>query len=60
MAEALALMELHEITHLAILDRMGKVKGIVHLHDILGREAFRLNGGFQLAAGSHCGTDNAV
>jgi arabinose-5-phosphate isomerase len=60
MAEALALMELHEITHLAILDRMGKVKGIVHLHDILGREAFRLNGGFQFAAGSDCGTNNTV
>lgn len=59
MAEALALMELHEITHLAILDRGGKVKGIVHLHDILGREAFRLNGGFQLTPGSHCCTSDA-
>jgi arabinose-5-phosphate isomerase len=58
MAEALALMELHEITHLAILDRKGKVKGIVHLHDILGREAFRLNGGFQLTPGAHRGTNN--
>jgi arabinose-5-phosphate isomerase len=46
-AEALAVMELYEITHLVILDRDQKVKGVVHLHDLLGREEFRLNGGLQ-------------
>jgi arabinose-5-phosphate isomerase len=43
-AEALGMMELHAITHLAIVDEHTKVKGIVHLHDLLGREDFRLNG----------------
>jgi arabinose-5-phosphate isomerase len=43
-AEALGIMELHAITHLAIVDEHKKVKGIVHLHDLLGRENFRLNG----------------
>jgi len=44
-AEALALMELHSITHLAIVDRHIRVKGILHLHDLLGRERFKLNAG---------------
>ncbi len=43
-AEALGLMELHAITHLAIVDEQKKIKGIVHLHDLLGREHFMLNG----------------
>jgi arabinose-5-phosphate isomerase len=43
-AEALGIMELHAITHLAIVDEHKTVKGIVHLHDLLGRENFRLNG----------------
>ncbi len=43
-AEALALMEYYAITHLLILDRERRVKGILHLHDLLGREDFRLNG----------------
>ncbi len=43
-AEALGIMERHAITHLAIVDEHKKVKGIVHLHDVLGRENFRLNG----------------
>ena len=43
-AEALALMELYGITHLAIVDNARRIIGIVHLHDILGREEFRLNG----------------
>ena len=38
-------MELYGITHLIILDREKRVKGVVHLHDLLGREEFRLNGG---------------
>jgi arabinose-5-phosphate isomerase len=53
-AEALALMELHGITHLVVLDRYRKVKGIVHLHDLLGREEFRFHAGNQRTAGSHC------
>jgi len=45
-AEALELMELKAITHLAILNRSKRIKGIVHLHDLLGREEFKVNGGF--------------
>lgn len=52
-AEALGLMELYAITHLVVLDRHNRVKGITHLHDLLGREEFRLNGGFQLTPGPH-------
>ena len=44
-AEALGIMELFGITHLVILDRENKLKGVVHLHDLLGREEFRINGG---------------
>ncbi|MCP4669519.1 MAG: KpsF/GutQ family sugar-phosphate isomerase [Deltaproteobacteria bacterium] len=44
-AEALGLMELNAITHLVIVDRQNRVKGVVHLHDLLGREEFRINGG---------------
>lgn len=46
-AEALQIMELYQITHLVILDDEKRLKGILHLHDILGKEEFRLNGGFQ-------------
>jgi arabinose-5-phosphate isomerase len=45
--EALGIMELYGITHLCIVDRERKVKGVVHLHDLLGREEFKLNGGFK-------------
>jgi arabinose-5-phosphate isomerase len=45
-AEALGIMELYGITHLVILDREKRLKGVIHLHDLLGREEFRLNGGF--------------
>jgi arabinose-5-phosphate isomerase len=48
-AEAIGIMELYEITHLAIVDRQNVVKGVVHLHDLLGRKEFRLNGGFKLS-----------
>ena len=44
-AEALGIMELYEITHLVILDREKRVKGMVHLHDLLGKEEFTFNGG---------------
>jgi arabinose-5-phosphate isomerase len=43
-AEALGIMELYGITHLIILDRENCLKGIIHLHTLLGREEFRLNG----------------
>jgi len=43
--DALGLMEAHGITHLAVVDNHARVKGIVHLHDLLGREGFRINGG---------------
>jgi len=36
--EALELMELNKITVLPVVDERGKVVGIVHLHDILGRK----------------------
>jgi arabinose-5-phosphate isomerase len=44
-AEALGIMELYQITHLVIIDHEKRLKGILHLHDILGKEEFRLNGG---------------
>jgi arabinose-5-phosphate isomerase len=44
-AEALAIMELYQITHLIIIDGAKRLRGILHLHDILGKEEFRLNGG---------------
>jgi len=59
-AEALGLMELYGITHLVILDRDHRVKGAVHLHDLLGREEFRLNGNFAPSARADHRPDNAV
>ncbi len=50
-AEALGLMELYGITHLVIADRRNHVKGILHLHDVLGREEFSVNGGFTRTKG---------
>jgi len=44
-AEALGIMELYGITHLAIVDKHLRIKGIIHLHDLLGRKEFRINGG---------------
>ena len=52
-AEALAIMELYGITHLGIVDRQNRVKGLIHLHDLFGREDFRLNGGIKAPARSH-------
>lgn len=52
-AQALALMELHVITHLIIVDQQRKVKGIVHLHDLLGREEFSLNGNSHSPTGTY-------
>jgi len=44
-AEALGIMEMYSITLLAILDKNKHIQGVVHLHDLLGREEFRINGG---------------
>jgi arabinose-5-phosphate isomerase len=54
-AEALGIMELYEITHLCIVDAHNRVKGLVHLHDLLGREEFRLNGTSKPTERSHSG-----
>jgi arabinose-5-phosphate isomerase len=58
-AEALGLMELYQIMHLVIVDRIRKVKGIVHLHDLLGREEFRLNDVIKPTPRTYCGSDNS-
>jgi arabinose-5-phosphate isomerase len=59
-AEALGVMELYGITHLIILDREKRVKGLVHLHDLLGREEFRLNGGLPRSTRAHNRPDNTT
>jgi arabinose-5-phosphate isomerase len=51
--DALGLMEAHGITHLVVADDRDRVKGIVHLHDLLGREGFRINGGLNRTARTH-------
>jgi arabinose-5-phosphate isomerase len=42
--DALNLMERHQITVLPIVDADDRVKGILHLHDILGKGEFKFNG----------------
>lgn len=42
--DALNIMERYQITVLPITDSQGIVKGIVHLHDILGKGEFKFNG----------------
>ena len=42
--DALNLMEKHQITVLPITDETGKILGILHLHDILGKGQFKFNG----------------
>ena len=42
--DALNTMEKHQITVLPIVDAKRKVKGILHLHDILGKGEFKFNG----------------
>ncbi len=42
--DALNLMEKYEITVLPITDNDGKVQGVLHLHDILGKGEFKFNG----------------
>lgn len=43
-SQALTIMEKHEITVLPIVNPVRKVRGMLHLHDILGKGAFRFNG----------------
>ncbi len=52
-AEALGLMELHATTHLVVVDEQRRVKGVVHLHDLLGREGFIANAGINSATRAH-------
>lgn len=40
-ADALSIMQQHEITVLAVVDDRGHLEGIVHLHDLLGKGEFR-------------------
>ena len=42
--DALNMMERHQITVLPILDNEGRINGILHLHDILGKGEFKFNG----------------
>ncbi|UCD78032.1 MAG: KpsF/GutQ family sugar-phosphate isomerase [Desulfobacterales bacterium] len=42
--DALYMMEAHQITVLPVVNDAGEVKGILHLHDILGKGAFKFNG----------------
>ena len=42
--DALNLMEQHQITVLPIVSSDGVVRGILHLHDILGKGEFKFNG----------------
>lgn len=42
--DALNLMENHQITALPIVDRENRIRGILHLHDILGKGEFKFNG----------------
>ncbi|MDA3822059.1 MAG: KpsF/GutQ family sugar-phosphate isomerase [Bacteroidales bacterium] len=42
--DALNIMQQHEITILPITDSSGRVKGLLHLHDILGKGDFKFNG----------------
>ena len=44
--DALNLMEKYEITVLPILED-GRLAGLLHLHDILGKGTFKFNGGSQ-------------
>jgi arabinose-5-phosphate isomerase len=45
--DALNIMEKYEITVLPIVDAAGRLEGLLHLHDILGKGSFTFNGGSQ-------------
>lgn len=41
-ADALSIMQRHEVTILPVLDKNGFLTGMLHLHDLLGKGEFRL------------------
>ena len=41
-ADALSIMQRHEITALPIIDDKGRMEGMLHLHDLLGKGEFRV------------------
>ena len=43
-SQALSIMEKNQITVLPIVNPIQRVRGILHLHDVLGKGAFRFNG----------------
>ena len=43
-SEAVTLMEHNAITVVPVVEKLKRVKGIVHLHELLGGKEFRLNG----------------
>ncbi len=43
--DALNLMEIHQITILPVVSPENILEGLLHLHDILGKGAFKFNGG---------------
>jgi len=42
-ADALEIMQAHEVTVLPIIDESRTLKGMIHLHDLLGKGKFRFN-----------------
>ena len=42
--DALVIMEKHQITVLPVINSLKEVRGILHLHDILGKGEFKFNG----------------
>jgi arabinose-5-phosphate isomerase len=40
-ADALSIMQQHEVTVLPVIEENGKLEGILHLHDLLGKGEFR-------------------
>jgi arabinose-5-phosphate isomerase len=42
--DALNIMEDFQITVLPVTDQTGKLRGVLHLHDILGKGEFKFNG----------------
>lgn len=43
-SNALSIMEKHQVTVLPIVNPVNRIRGVLHLHDILGKGAFRFNG----------------
>ncbi len=43
--DALNIMETYQITVLPVVEKNNRLEGILHLHDILGKGAFKFNGG---------------